>query len=399
MMNESNAGDGDTVLIADIGGTNCRFELWKIDMSGGRAHQELYHQIFPCKDFPTFPEALAEVARQEVFQANLPKAAAFACAGPVANNKCEMTNLSWVIDGDYLSEAHGIRVAVLNDFEANGYGVTALQPDHLVCLNEVPEVEKVRAPQEMLVKSSGRQTLHIPSVQEKLSIHCMPVQQGPKAVLGPGTGLGEAQLFWDEVQGGYKVWPSEGSHAIFAPRGWKQRALQVFVEKELGACEVEHVACGSGLERIYRFLQSDESCNRPHLGMDKCKARNEPHDAPAITKAALEGSDDLAVEAVDMFLAIIGAEAGYMGLRALATGGVYICGGITHKLIEKIRDRRCLVDSFLHQESRFHKLLRTFPLYAVVYERTGLLGTREYAIRLMGQPSPVAKAAALSAAA
>ena len=50
--------------------------------------------------------------------------------------------------------------------------------------------------------------------------------QGPKAVLGPGTGLGEAQLFWDEIQGGYKVWPSEGSHSGFAPRGWKQRALQ-----------------------------------------------------------------------------------------------------------------------------------------------------------------------------
>lgn len=357
-MDWGQSGNGDTVLIADIGGTNCRFELWKIDMTGGRAHRELYHQIFPCKEFPTFPDALAEVARQEVFQANLPKAAAFACAGPVANNKCEMTNLSWVIDGDYLSEAHGIRVAVLNDFEANGYGVTALQPEHLVCLNEVSEVEK-----------------------------------GPKAVLGPGTGLGEAQLFWDEIQGGYKVWPSEGSHAIFAPRGWKQRALQVFAEKELGSCEVEHVACGSGLERIYRFLQSDECCNRPHLEMDMCK------DAPAITKAALDGGDDLAVEAVDMFLAIIGAEAGYMGLRALATGGVYICGGITPKLIEKIRDRRCLVESFLHTESRFHKLLRTFPLYAVVYERTGLLGTREYAIRLMGQSSRVAKAAPMPAAA
>ena len=69
----------------------------------------LHLQIFPCREFPTFPDALAEVARQEVFQANLPKAAAFACAGPVAHNKCEMTNLSWVIDGDYLSEAHGIR--------------------------------------------------------------------------------------------------------------------------------------------------------------------------------------------------------------------------------------------------------------------------------------------------
>lgn len=85
-----------------------------------------------------------------------------------------------------------------------------------------------------------------------------------------------------------------------------------------------------------------------------------------------------------------------VSLVYLSSDGVSL---LLAQLIEKIRDRRCLVDSFLHQESRFHKLLRTFPLYAVVYERTGLLGTREYAIRLMGQPSPVAKAAPLPAAA
>ena len=152
----------------------------------GAMHMRM--QIFPTKDFSTFPDALAEVARQDVFQANIPSAAAFACAGPVQNSKCEMTNLSWIIDGPYLSHTHGIRcfappapqacmmseklalpagasrgmhaqgtcsarihvsgmaagrMAVLNDFEANGYGVTALEPEHVVVLNDVPPAPKV----------------------------------------------------------------------------------------------------------------------------------------------------------------------------------------------------------------------------------------------------------------
>ena len=138
-------GCKETVLIADIGGTNCRFELWRIDSSGEKNHQELYHraslrqkislsvipkltvahssssyavwglklmpctQIFPTKAFETFPDALEAVSQEEVFQTNTPSAAAFACAGPVASNKCEMTNLDWTIDGDYLSATHGIR--------------------------------------------------------------------------------------------------------------------------------------------------------------------------------------------------------------------------------------------------------------------------------------------------
>ena len=68
-------------------------------------------QIFPTREFATFPDALQAVAQEEVFQTNTPSAAAFACAGPVAGNKCEMTNLDWTIDGNYLAATHGIRFA------------------------------------------------------------------------------------------------------------------------------------------------------------------------------------------------------------------------------------------------------------------------------------------------
>ena len=88
---------------------------------------------------------------------------------------------------------------------------------------------------------------------------CCDCLQGPKAVLGPGTGLGEAQLFWDKASRGYKVWPSEGAHAQFAPRGWRQRALQMFIEAQLGYCEVEHVRSSSN--------DHDVKTSVPFLGM------------------------------------------------------------------------------------------------------------------------------------
>lgn len=115
-----------------------------------------------------------------------PSAAALGVAGAVSGNACAMTNLSWVVDGNKLGQQHGMPVAVLNDFEVVGYGIPALNAaSDLVQLN--------------------------PGAQ--------PVEQGPKVVMGPGTGLGAAQLMWDSGLGGYRVWPGEGSHATFAPRG------------------------------------------------------------------------------------------------------------------------------------------------------------------------------------
>ena len=210
-----------------------------------------------------------------------------------------MTNLDWTIDGDYLSATHGIRyvishclallgghwksyfcsdwshgpttdviassrhvfllllvscrcvtfqmssgdvcrMAVLNDFEANGYGVTALDEKHLVVLNDVLSTEKVRVSSHLERKSSEMAVNIVSPAAQAYTLHCqipgvlnldrtLRMQQRCRArrlCSGLEQGLGEAQLFWDEIQGGYKVWPSEGSHSGFAPRGWKQRALQ-----------------------------------------------------------------------------------------------------------------------------------------------------------------------------
>lgn len=171
------------------------------------------------------------------------------------------------------------------------------------------------------------------------------------------------------------VQPSEGSHATFAPRGDVQRALQKHIEEELGHCEVEHVACGSGLVRIYTFLQQYR-----HTSNDKsCKI------TPAeVSKAALLGKDPIASEALDIMLGIVGAEAGHMALRALSSGGVYICGGVLPKVLNKVISGGAVKDGFLWKESRFYeKVLKNVPLHVVTEENVGLIGAREQAAKLV----------------
>eukprot|EP00951_Prasinocladus_malaysianus_P026859 scaffold239494_cov47-Prasinocladus_malaysianus.AAC.1 len=265
-----------------------------------------------------------------------------------------MTNLGWVIDGPELMKRYNYEVGVLNDFEAVGYGVRFVSDDNVMVLNDVEAVPKA-----------------------------------PIAVLGPGTGLGEAQLMWDASQDTYKVWASEGSHADFAPRGWKQRALMTYLEQRDGFCEIESVGCGSGLENIYEFLLKDEHPHSEYL-MGKLTSSldmNQPFEdrkkaAPEISKGALSGEDPIACEAVDIMLSIIGQEAGHMALRALARGGVYIAGGITPKVIDRVTVGG-LREAFIGRKGRFSSLLETIPLKVILDEKVGLLGSKVYSLQLL----------------
>lgn len=355
-------GLGKTVLVADIGGTNCRFQLWELDKDTQPSSLCL-EKVLPTVEYARFDQALDEFLNIEECASKRPQAAAFAVAGPVkkqdgalGGGRCEMTNLGWVVDAAEVQKKFGIVSEVLNDFEAVGYGVPALDRSRdMVVLNDVP-VE----------------------------------QKGPIAVLGPGTGLGQCQLFWDKGSESYTVHPSEGAHSTFAPRGWKQRALQGAIEAERGHCSVERVACGSGLVRIYDFLLKDGISNRNTAFVNSCSAihqvssgssKKSPTPA-AVSQAALDGSDPIASEALDIFLAIVGAEAGHMALRSLSTGGVYIAGGIFPKVIDRVQAGGVL-EAFLWRESRFHdKVLKHTPLFVVLEEKVGLIGSRERAMAL-----------------
>jgi glucokinase len=272
-----------TVFVGDIGGTNARLQVWTADPSDPASATMTFEKVYGTSGHPTFESVITDLFADAGVDAGSVSAACFAVAGPVANDRCQMTNISWIIDGAALQKSFDIAsVKVINDFAAVGYGVLDLDPDEMVTLNEGTAKSDV----------------------------------GPIAVLGPGTGLGEAMLFRNATTGAYDVVPSEGSHADFAPRGDTQRALLAYCEEHLGECEIEQVCCGSGIARIYDFLRRHRS--RPDLPT---------LDPAGVTDAALAGSCEVCVEAVEMFLEILGAEAGNLALKCLATGGVYVAGG------------------------------------------------------------------------
>eukprot|EP00878_Enallax_costatus_P011046 GHUV01011537.1.p1 GENE.GHUV01011537.1~~GHUV01011537.1.p1 ORF type:complete len:219 (+),score=28.03 GHUV01011537.1:146-802(+) len=163
------AGPTHTVLTGDIGGTNARLGLW--ECGPGDKNTEVYSETYPTSQFPTFEECLQAFLDEKPVRGAKVEAAAMAVAGAVENNRCPMTNITWVIDGKVLQQQFGFKTAVLNDFEAVGYGIPVLEPDDVVALNDVP-----MAP------------------------------EAPKVVMGPGTGLGAAQLFWDSGLKTYKVY-------------------------------------------------------------------------------------------------------------------------------------------------------------------------------------------------
>lgn len=290
-------------------------------------------------DHATFESSLA--AFLSAAGAPPPSAACFAVAGPVANDSCSLTNLSWTISAAALRSVWPhTSVRVINDFEAVGYGVLQLAPSELLTLNAAPA-----AP------------------------------HAPIAVLGPGTGLGEALLFWDSGRQSYAAVPGEGAHADFAPVGAAQRSLAAYVEATTGECEVEQLCCGAGIVRIYEYLRAEQG---------QGGASSEALSPADVTNLALGGGSgsELAREAVERFLSILGAEAANLGLKALARGGVYVCGGIPPKLLPVIRSSTALQDAFLRRGCRFAGVRASMPLHVVTAGDVGLRGARAVA---MGQ--------------
>lgn len=179
------------IVVADIGGTNARFQAWSIDFECGDALD--FEKIYQTRDYPQFTDVFEQFVKDS--EITFFDAACFAVAGPVSENRCKMTNLGWDVCADTLLKYVFVdKISIINDFVANGYGVLELDKKDLFTLNQTP----VR-------------------------------MNGPIAILGPGTGLGEALLFPGNDNNTYTIYPTEGSHADFAPRGDTQRAVRKFI--------------------------------------------------------------------------------------------------------------------------------------------------------------------------
>lgn len=347
-----------TVLLAgDIGGTKVDLQLVEStqeESTGKIKFHKLHCEHYLCRDFKSFDQ-LAKQFLSTAGKFHHPEKACFAVAGPVADNCCELTNLDWQLDGQTLQNELKIdKVTLINDFAAIGYGVSA---------------------------TSEFQTLQKGELQEG----------APCAVIGAGTGLGEAFLI-QQQDGSYQPYATEGSHADFAAQDQEEFDLREYIstKQKLPHVSVERVVSGPGIVTIYKFLRdcreitsNSEEIKKVVQKWEEANAeqRQKIQDpAPIITKAALERDpDSLCERTMQIFVKAYGAEAGNLALDILPFGGLYIAGGITLQILELIQ-RNDFMGAFI-DKGRMKPLLEKIPVHIVNNKMIGVEGAAIYASR------------------
>jgi glucokinase len=323
------------ILAGDVGATKTNLALFE---ARGETLVERRAQRLESRRFPDLPGLVREFLGP---RAEPVERAGFGVAGPVVDGRCNATNLSWTVDArDLEGLLPGSRVVLVNDLVATAAGVLELAPGQFA---------------ELL---PGR-----------------PRDGGTRAVIAPGTGLGEAVLFWD--RGVYHAAPSEGGHADFGPRHEEEIALLRYLLERGPRVTCEHVVAGPGLARIHEFLrETGRAVEPPWLAAELAAAEDRN---AAISRLAHEGRAEICTRALDLWVAALGSEAGNLALRAVAEGGVYIAGGIAASLLEPLRGA-AFRDAFLAKDP-LRDFLETVPVRVVLEERTALFGAARLAAR------------------
>ncbi|MBV8543763.1 MAG: glucokinase [Acidobacteria bacterium] len=322
------------IVAGDIGGTKVLLQLVDASQAGRTVIAE---QRYESKAYATFDAMLDEFVSEHA-PASI-DAACFAVAGPVFADRAEVTNLTWKIDALALVKQFSIgRVSLINDFYAVALGVPILAAADFIVLN------------------AGKR-----------------VNFAPIAILGAGTGLGEANLVHDGMK--WNVVPSEGGHADFAPQDEEQTQLFLNLHPKYGHVSWERLLSGMGLVNIHNFLSGHDRPYDETLPME-------------IAKALAEG-DPTAARTFAIFVDIYGAEAGNMALRLLARGGVYLAGGVAAKNVDRFTDGKFMA-AFL-RKGRFQNILAAIPVNLITNPKVGLLGAAEMAMRVASGQWSVAR--------
>lgn len=324
------------ILAGDVGGTSARLAYF--EWRG----EKLYPQV--VEKYPSHEaEGLDAIVREFVraHPATIERAA-FALPGPVVEGRVKTTNLPWLVEAASLARTIDIPSAgLLNDLEANTYGIFMLEPSDFAVLN------------------AGA-----------------PNARGNIAVISAGTGLGEGGAAWDGER--YVVFPTEGGHTDFAPRDEIEVALMLHLRERFHEhVSYERVVSGPGLVNVYEFLRDTGQ------GVEETwvrEAMEEGDPSAVISQAGLEGKSALCERALDMFVSMYGAEAGNLALKLYALGGVYIGGGIAPKILPKLTSG-LFMDAFV-AKGRHHALLKTMPVKVVLNDDAALFGAAYYAIQL-----------------
>jgi glucokinase len=314
-------------LAGDIGGTKTLLQIFK--EPGLR--EPLLRRSYSSAAYSSLDLIVADF----LAEANVSDVAAacFALAGPVFGRIVSLTNLPWVVNADALATQFGIKsIKLINDFEAVGLGVAAMEEADLLSLQQGAKQE-----------------------------------QGLRVVVGAGTGLGVAWLNMQDEK--YIVHPSEGGHLDFAPIDETQYELLRYLQQRHQHVSYERIVSGPGLVTIFEFLRDTQRAT-PSAAI--VAAMSGADAAATISLFASEQQEEIAVKALDLFTQIYGAFVGNIALVALPRGGIYIAGGIAAKIASQMQNG-CFMQTFL-DKGRFKDLLSTLPMYIVLNPDIGLLG-------------------------
>jgi glucokinase len=319
------------ILAGDVGGTKVHLALY--DFKDGKLDYSR-DEKYAAKEYA----GLEEIVKQFLGGAKV-DAACFGVPGPVRNGRLRLTNLPWTLDSRELSANLGItHVFLINDLEANGYGVAELAADQIYTLAE------------------GDAS-----------------QMGNRALIAAGTGLGEGLLIWNGRS--HVPYPSEGGHSDYAPRNEDEIDLLRFLKQKYnGRISQERVISGMGLTNVYDFLRDVRGMDVPKWLAERI-AKEDPN--AVITECGLAVKSEICEKALDMFVSAYGAEAGNLALKILSVGGVYVGGGIAPRIIEKLKDGTFM--KAFTDKGRLSQLLINMPVRIILESRAALLGAAAYA--------------------
>jgi glucokinase len=319
------------ILAGDVGGTKVHLALY--DFSNGRLTYSR-DEKYAAKEYSGLEEIVKEFLGKDKVTA-----ACFGVPGPVRDGRLRLTNLPWTLDSRELAKGLGIRhVFLINDLEANGYGIAELQPDQIYTLSE------------------GDAS-----------------QIGNRALVAAGTGLGEGILIWNGRM--HVPFPSEGGHSDFAPRNEDEIDLLRFLKQRYnGRVSFERVVSGMGMTGIYEFLRDVRGIEEPTWLAEKLAKAEDPNSV--ITEMGLAARAEICEKTLDMFVSSYGAEAGNLALKVLSVGGLYVGGGIAPRILEKLKDGT-FIKAFT-DKGRLSQLLINMPVRVILDSRAALLGAAAY---------------------
>jgi len=322
------------LLAVDIGGTKTFCQLSTTEGEVLLAHEYI------SQHYVSFDALLGVFFSQITIASTMRISACFAVAGPVLGRNGTVTNLPWRLNADQIATRFDFQhVQLCNDFEAVAVGINCLSDDEIITLNK------------------GKQQL-----------------DGVRAVIGAGTGLGQAILLPERDD--WRIVATEGGHVDFAPRNDLQMALLSYLLPQFGHVSYEHVVSGAGLVSIYHFLC--QQAGREASASIKA-AMIDGDVAAAISHSALIEHDTVASQALDLFIDIYGAQAGNLALSVLSRGGLYIAGGIAAKNLLRFQDGRFM--AAFTDKGKMAELAATIPVKLIMQDKVGLKGAHLLALR------------------